>query len=166
MQSGQVYRLGQSWAYRYRAPDGKRPQRGGFRTKGEARAALTEVLGRLSRGETSRADPPTLQELVAEYLEQHVAEDSTIETLRYRLQHASLRPDSRRQTEAGGDRRLEETASVGLGPLRPSRAPPGTSVRRPLPLPGRKPRGAGSQPRSEARRDEDLFLGGARYRRG
>ena len=50
MQSGQVYRLGRSWAYRYRTPDGKRPQKGGFRTKGEARAALTEALGRLSRG--------------------------------------------------------------------------------------------------------------------
>ena len=88
MQAGQVYKLGKSWAYRYRAPDGSRPQRGGFRTKGEARAALTEALRRTSLGESRRHDPPTLAALVDEYLEQHVAAEITIETLRYRLQHA------------------------------------------------------------------------------
>ena len=117
MQSGQVYRLGQSWAYRYRAPDGKRPQRGGFRTKGEARAALTEILGRLSRGETSRADPPTLQELVAEYLEQHVAEERTIETLRYRLQHA---------VEAFGPTRVDRLRPAEIGAWR-KRLPSGSA---------------------------------------
>ncbi len=88
MQDGQVYKLGRSWAYRYRLPDGRRPQKGGFGTKGEARAALTEALGRLSRGDGYRPEAPGLDALVAEYLEQHVAEEITIETLRYRLQHA------------------------------------------------------------------------------
>ena len=49
MQDGQVYKLGKSWAYRYRLPDGRRPQKGGFATKGEARGALTEVLGRIHK---------------------------------------------------------------------------------------------------------------------
>lgn len=88
MQTGQVYKLGKSWAYRYRAPDGMRPQKGGFSTKGEARAALNDALRRLSVGESYRRDPPMLAELVEEYLDQHVAAEITITTLRYRLQHA------------------------------------------------------------------------------
>src|SRR5688572_4334352 len=88
MQVGQVYKLEKSWAYRYRAPDGSRPQRGGFRTKGQARAALTEALRRASVGQGLRHEPPTLAALVEEYLAQHVAEAITTETLRYRLQHS------------------------------------------------------------------------------
>lgn len=88
MQTGQVYKLGKSWAYRYRAPDGTRPQKGGFASKGEARAALNDALRRLSAGETYRGAPPTLAALVDEYLEQHVAAEITLTTLRYRLQHA------------------------------------------------------------------------------
>ncbi len=88
MQMGQVYKLDKSWGYRYRAPNGTRPQRSGFRTKGEAREALNEALRRASLGEGHRGEPPTVAALVEEYLEQHVAEDITIETLRYRLRHA------------------------------------------------------------------------------
>jgi integrase len=88
MQTGQVYKLGRSWAYRFRAPDGSRPQRGGFSTKGEARAALNDVLRRLSLSGAYRREPPTLATLVDEYLGQHVAADITITTLRYRLRHA------------------------------------------------------------------------------
>ena len=40
MQTGQVVKLDKSWAYRYRAPDGTRPQKAGFATKGAARVAL------------------------------------------------------------------------------------------------------------------------------
>jgi integrase len=110
MQSGQVYKLGRSWAYRYRSPAGRRPQKGGFRTKGEARAALNEVLGRLSRGDGHRPDPPTVAALVHEYLEQHVGEEITTETLRYRLQHAvdafgTLRVDKLRAAEIGAWRK-------------------------------------------------------------
>src|SRR5262252_1810617 len=88
MQAGQVYKLEKSWAYRYRAADGSRPQRGGFPTKGEARAALNEALRLASLGDGRQLEPPTLAVLVDEYLDQHVATDVTIETLRYRLQHA------------------------------------------------------------------------------
>jgi hypothetical protein len=88
MQGGQVYKLEKSWAHRYRAADGSRPQRGGFRTKGEARAALTEALRQTAGREGRRREPPTLAAFVDEFLEQHVAAEITIETLRYRLQHA------------------------------------------------------------------------------
>ncbi|MEJ7792364.1 MAG: site-specific integrase [Gaiellaceae bacterium] len=88
LQDGQVYKLERSWAYRYRTDDGKRPQQGGFRTKGEARAALNEALRRASLGAAHRPDPPTLANLVDEYLGQHAAEEITLVTLRYRLQHA------------------------------------------------------------------------------
>lgn len=71
-----------------RVADATRPQKGGFTTKGEARAALNDALRRLSVGEPYRRDPPTLAELVEEYLDQHVAAEITITTLRYRLEHA------------------------------------------------------------------------------
>lgn len=117
MQNGQVYKLGRSWAYRYRLPGGRRPQKGGFGTKGEARAALTEVLGRLSRGDSYRPDAPTLEALVAEYLGQHVAEDITIETLRYRLQHA---------VDAFGTTRVDRLRAAEIGAWR-KRLPAGSA---------------------------------------
>ena len=117
MQNGQVYRLRRGWAYRYRTADGKRPQRGGFGTKGEARAALNEALQQLSRGDSLPAEPPTLAALASEYLEQHVAEDITIETLRYRLQHA---------VEAFGTTRVDKLRPADIGTWR-KRLPPGSA---------------------------------------
>src|SRR5215210_8224938 len=117
MQGGQVYKLDKSWAFRYRAPDGSRPQRGGFRTKGEARAALTEALRRASVGEGRHKEPPTFAALVNEYLEQHVAAEITIETLRYRLQHAvaafgALRVDRLSASAIGAWRKLDENPAA------------------------------------------------------
>jgi len=109
MQSGQVYKLGKSWAYRYRAPDGTRPQKGGFNTKGEARAALNDALQRLSLGDTYRRKPPMLAGLVEEYLGQHVAADITITTLRYRLQHA---------VDAFGRTRIDRLTAPAIGAWR------------------------------------------------
>jgi integrase len=117
VQTGQVYRLKDGWAYRYRSADGRRPQRGGFRTKGEARAALNEALQRLSRGDSVRPEPPTLAALADEYLEQHVAEDITTETLRYRLQHA---------VEAFGTTRVDKLRPGAIGAWR-KRLPPGSA---------------------------------------
>jgi integrase len=117
MQTGQVYKLGKSWAYRYRAPDGTRPQKGGFSTKGEARAALNDVLRQLSLGETYRRDPPTLVELVDEYLDQHVAAEITITTLRYRLQHA---------VDAFGRTRIDRLTAPAVGAWR-KQLPPGSA---------------------------------------
>ncbi len=110
MQTGQVYKLGKSWAYRFRAPDGTRPQRGGFASKGEARVALNDALRRLSAGESYRPDPPpTLAALVDEYLEQHVAAEITLTTLRYRLQHA---------VDAFGRTRLDRLTPPAVGAWR------------------------------------------------
>jgi integrase len=117
MQTGQVYKLGKSWAYRYRAPDGSRPQRGGFRTKGEARTALNEVLRRLSLGQANRPEPPTLAALVDEYLDQHVAADITLTTLRYRLRHA---------IEAFGPIRVDRLTAPAVGAWR-KHLPPGSA---------------------------------------
>lgn len=114
MQTGQVYKLGKSWAYRYRASDGRRPQKAGFATKGEARAALNEALRRVSLGGAPRRDPPTLAELVDEYLAQHVAEDSTLETLRYRLRHA---------VEAFGPTRVDRLNASAVGAWRKQLSP-------------------------------------------
>lgn len=109
MQNGQVYKLGTSWAYRYRASDGTRPQKGGFGTKGEARCALNDVLRRLALGETCRGEPPTLAALVDEYLDQHVAAEITLITLRYRLQHA---------VDAFGRTRIDRLTTPTLGAWR------------------------------------------------
>jgi integrase len=109
MQTGQVYKLEKSWAYRYRAPNGSRPQRAGFATKGDARAALNEVLRRISLGNACRPDPPTLSALVDEYLAQHVAEDITIATLQYRLQHA---------VDAFGSTRVDRLSAPAIGAWR------------------------------------------------
>src|SRR5215211_6449314 len=109
MQTGQVFKLDKSWAYRYRAPDGRRPQKAGFATKGEARAALNEALRRLSLGETHRREPPTLSDLVDEYLTHHAAEDSTLQTLGYRLQHA---------VEAFGSTRVDRLSPSSIGAWR------------------------------------------------
>ena len=117
MQSGQVYRLSRGWAYRYRTADGKRPQKSGFRTKGEARAALNEALQRMSQGNSLVTEAPTLAALVSEYLEQHVAEDITIETLRYRLQHALA---------AFGTVRVDRLRPADIGAWRKS-LPPGSA---------------------------------------
>jgi integrase len=117
MQNGQVYRLGRGWAYRYWSPDGKRPQKGGYRTKGDARAALTEALQRLSQEGAHRPEPPTTASLISEYLDQHVAEEVTIETLRYRLQHAVV---------AFGPIRVDRLRPAEIGAWR-KRLPPGSA---------------------------------------
>ncbi len=45
LQRGQTFKLADgSWAYRFRDKQGRRPQRGGFRTKGEASQALALAL--------------------------------------------------------------------------------------------------------------------------
>jgi integrase len=82
-QRGQVFKLpGGSWAYRYYDANGKRRQHGRYGTKGEASKALEKALRR-------HRDPITVQELVNEYLAQHIAEDNTIATLKARLKYAT-----------------------------------------------------------------------------
>jgi integrase len=86
-QTGQVFKVADgTWSYRYRDADGRRPQRGGFKTKGDARAALNDALD-LAR--TGRRAPVTLKTLVDEYLATHKAEANTIKTLGWRLRYAT-----------------------------------------------------------------------------
>src|SRR5947207_1592058 len=88
VQRGQVYKRNGSWGFRYYDETGTRRRRGGFRTKGEATAVLENRLEGVRLGPLARRDLTTT-ELVDEYLEQHIAEDSTIATLTYCLKHVT-----------------------------------------------------------------------------
>ena len=116
-QEGWVFRnAGRAWAYRYRDENGRRHSRGGYATKTEAREALKAALAELA-GPVSR--DLTVQELVDEYLGQHVAEDNTIRTLRARLKYA---------TDELGDVRLDRLGAMApqLGAWR-KRLPKGSA---------------------------------------
>jgi integrase len=91
VQRGSVFKLaGGTWAYRLaRDEHGERRQVGGFRTKGEARAASDRHLKRIRTGFYEQRDL-TVRELVDEYLAQHIAEQNTIDTLTYRLKHVTV----------------------------------------------------------------------------
>jgi integrase len=95
VQRGEVKKLATSWAYRYRDANGVRHQKAGYATKGEASAALSDALDVARTGKRAMV---TLAELVDEYLEQHIAEQNTIDGLRFRLKHA---------TDAFGDLKLD-----------------------------------------------------------
>jgi integrase len=83
LQRGQVYKLPSGWVIRY-YESGQRRQRNGFETKSAAALALAEAL------KTPQAHRDlTVQELVDEYLAQHIAEPSTIATLSYSLKHVT-----------------------------------------------------------------------------
>jgi integrase len=89
-QRGQVKKCADgTWAYRYRTPDGKRPQRGGYATKGEATKALTKAL---DENRTGRREPISLEALADEFLENHSGEDNTVKTLKARLKYATKGP--------------------------------------------------------------------------
>ena len=92
VQRGQVFKLpGGSWAFRLYEADGTRRQCGRFATRSEALEGLDDALRvvRLGPDAVARRRRVTLAELVDEYLEQHIAEANTIETLRQRLRHAT-----------------------------------------------------------------------------
>ena len=94
------------WAYRYRigGRDGKRVQRGGFASEGDARAALERALERLRR-EGGIGRTVTLAEFVNEYLAQHDASPVTLKKLRFLLTRA---------VQAFGDYRLDELDPVEI----------------------------------------------------
>jgi integrase len=93
-QRGSTVRRGRSWGARYYDETGARRFQGGFQTKTEARDWLDSRLGTveaLRRGDVAalrRQNMPTLQELVDEFTAQHVAEPSTIASLKFRLRYA------------------------------------------------------------------------------
>ena len=98
-QRGAVVKRGPgNWQARYRDEDGLQRGQSGFETKSDARdwldGKLPEVAA-LRRGEHSalrRRNPPTLGELVDEYLGQHNAEKTTLKGLRDRLKYATNGP--------------------------------------------------------------------------
>ena len=104
-QRGQVFKLDTGWAYRYRDGFGRRPQVGGFRTKGEARAALEETLRRQRMGSIYRPDT-TLAELVEIYLAQHEASTSRMTNLRWLLGKA---------TKEFGELRIDQLTAPEIG---------------------------------------------------
>lgn len=68
--TGEIKRTSGGWAVRYRDVRGVRRQRGGFRTKAEAKAVLDDELRKARLGPLYRPDV-TLHELVAVFLEQY-----------------------------------------------------------------------------------------------
>ena len=105
-QQGQVFELkstGRSgrptWAYRYRLDgrDSKRVQRGGFTSEAHAREALERELHIVGR--RRRARSLTLNDLVAEYLDQHDAQPETSAKLRWLLSKATAKFGSLRLSE-------------------------------------------------------------------
>ena len=95
LQRGTVHkRASGKWAARWRDETGKERFRGGFDTRSEALehlGGLLPTVEALRRGDTAalrRRTLPTLGELVDEFTAQHVAEDSTIASLKFRLRYA------------------------------------------------------------------------------
>src|SRR5690348_7977023 len=95
LQRGSVVKRGpRRWGARWRDENGVERFRGGFETKTAARDWLdSKVDGVLAlrRGDPAalrRREMPTLGELVAEFTGQHVAEASTIDSLKFRLRYA------------------------------------------------------------------------------
>jgi integrase len=82
-QYGQLFKTDAgSWGYRYRSADGKRPQKSGYRTKGEARNALDEQLRRQRLGGLYRPRT-TVGEIVEEFFAIYHADARTISWMRY-----------------------------------------------------------------------------------
>jgi integrase len=123
-QRGAVVKRGPgNWQARYRDEDGKQRGQSGFETKTEARdwidTKLLEVAA-LRRGEQAalrRRNPPTLGELVDEFLSQHNAEKNTMRGLRERLAYATRGP--KRDGEGGfADIRIDRLDPAAIGAWR------------------------------------------------
>ena len=92
-QRGEVFHVGASWKVRFYLADGRRRQVGGFAAETEATSYLERELRRVRRARLGHdvvsPDPVTVRELVDEYVAQHQAEPSTLDTLRFRLSYAT-----------------------------------------------------------------------------
>jgi hypothetical protein len=82
--TGEIKRMSGGWAIRYRDARGVRRQRGGFRTKTEAKAVLDDELRKARLGPLYRPDV-TLHQLVDVFLEQYQGAPSSKDWLRYYL---------------------------------------------------------------------------------
>jgi integrase len=107
-QRGEVFKRHGWWRFRYYIAPGRRRERGGFRTKGEARQQLEEEL-RLLR--TGRQPDVTLAELVERFLVEHDAAPRTIIRLTYLLGKA---------TRVWGERMIREIQPAEIAAWRPT----------------------------------------------
>jgi integrase len=99
-----------SWAIRYYDAAGQRHQRNGYRTRGEANAALDEALRRVRLGPLFKPRM-TLRELNAAYLEQYDAAPSSVAWLTYNLGTAA---------KTLGDERISELSAQQIATWRKS----------------------------------------------
>lgn len=74
--TGELKKTAVGWAIRFRDAHGSRRQRGGFRTKADAKLALDEELRKVALGTLYRPNA-TLRELVDTYMEQYDAAPSS-----------------------------------------------------------------------------------------
>ena len=86
--TGEIKRTVGGWAIRYRDGRGVRRQRGGFRTKSEAKTVLDDELRKARLGPLYRPDV-TLQELVDAFLEQYQGAPASKDWLRHYLGKAT-----------------------------------------------------------------------------
>jgi integrase len=87
-QRGSIFRTANGlWAIRFRDTLGRRPQRTGFRTRGEARQALDEELRRVRLGPLFRPNA-TLRQLYDAYLDQYDVAPSTVAFLKDNMKPA------------------------------------------------------------------------------
>jgi integrase len=82
--TGEIKRTTGGWAIRYRDARGVRRQRGGFRTKREAKEVLDDELRKARLGPLYRPEA-TLQELVDAFLEQYQGAPASRDWLRHYL---------------------------------------------------------------------------------
>jgi integrase len=87
--TGEIKRTPTGWAIRYRDGRGVRRQRGGFRTKAEAKQVLDDELRKARLGPLYRPEA-TLCELVDVFMEQYEAAPSSRERLRLQLAKATV----------------------------------------------------------------------------
>lgn len=86
--TGEIKRTAGGWAVRFRDGRGVRRQRGGFRTKAEAKQVLDDELRKARLGPLYRPEA-TVRELVAVFLDQYDAAPASREWLRHHLGKAT-----------------------------------------------------------------------------
>jgi integrase len=84
VRTGEIKRTESGWAIRYRDARGVRRQRGGFRTKTEAKTVLDDELRKARLGPLYRPDV-TVKELVDAFLEQYQGAPASKDWLRHYL---------------------------------------------------------------------------------
>lgn len=105
VRTGEIKQTTGGWAIRYRDGRGVRRQRGGFRTKTEAKAVLDDELHKARLGPLYQPET-TLRQLIAAYLEQYQGAPASREWLTHYLSKA---------TEVFGDEPIGELDALRIG---------------------------------------------------